>query len=179
MAPKDPGSPDGIQFVLGNRQVAAVLFMILVIMGLMSTIAYLAGRMTGPVRAEATARPQRRAEQVIFIDSAKGDKVVFSDGAAPIVRKVDEKPRVAVPLPIPEPAPSPQRYLQVVATDRVQAENAAARLADNGVPARVVPGPNEATFRVLAGPVTDQSHSDRLKETIERAGFSQPFPRIY
>ncbi len=182
----DQDNQSGVQFVLGNRQVAAVLFMILMIMGLMSTIAYLAGRMTGPVRADSTPRNQRRAEQVIFIDSAKGDKVACPDGATPILRPRNDKrssrnspARSEAPARAAAPPPQPQRYLQVVATDKVQAVTTVARLSEHGVPARVVPGPTETTVRVLAGPVTDKPHSDRLRETIERAGFGQPFPRIY
>jgi len=170
---KEVHSP-GFQVVIGPRQLAAVLFMSLIIVGLLTSIAYMAGRMTTPVHADSDSNPAapKGPQQTIVVDPAKNP---CGDGA--MNRPSAPKPPV-VAAANPEP-PTPQRYLQVVATDRPGADSTAAFLATRGLPSRVIPGPNEVIFRVLVGPLSDSVQSERIKSTLAQAGFPQPLPRMY
>ena len=162
MVSNDDGPNPGIQIVLGSRQLAAVLFMAMVILGLLTTIAYLTGRMVTPVRADS---PKRHGKQVIVAETPGTQKTPCQQGS--------HSPKPA------DEAPASQRYFQVVATDRPGADATAKSLATRGLPSMVIPGPTESVFRVLVGPMTDTSQADRIKATLDEAGFRQSFPRLY
>ncbi|MGH9674669.1 MAG: SPOR domain-containing protein [Bryobacteraceae bacterium] len=169
---KEVRSP-GFQVVLGQRQLAAVLFMSLIIVGLLTSIAYMAGRITTPVHADSDSNPAPKGpQQTIVVDPAKSP---CGDGA--MNRLSAPKPSVAEASPSAPAAP--QHYLQVVATDRPRADSTAAFLAARGLPSRVIPGPNEVIFRVLVGPLSDAVQSERIRSTLAQAGFPQPLSRMY
>ncbi len=194
--------PVGFQIVLGNRQLAAVLFMAIVLAGMLMTVAYLTGRLTKPERAGPTdgSFERKRAEQLIVVDppeeaskppclgpkKAAGDTANHSTlpGPSEIAATSPLPPGpINVPAPPIQPSagddPSPlKRYLQVIAIDRPRADSFAAYLASRSLTTRVVPGPDENTYRVLVGPIRGQSEMARTRSVLEEAGLVS-FERVY
>jgi len=65
-----------------------------------------------------------------------------------------------------------QTYLQVVAVKKEDAENIAVILRKKGfLQAIVAPGPNEAIFRVLVGPLQDAAALSKTRMDLEAIGF--------
>jgi hypothetical protein len=200
------GQPDQgpVQVVLGNRQIAAVAFVIVALMTLVAALAFLAGR-AGPQTAAAKdgTLESTSGEQVIVVESADPKKDSRADSAAGTADKAKsapEAPAASAPLPAPtaEPAqaapaksaptpfdpdrsPRPKRgesYWQVASVDRGMAQVAVEYLARNGVPALLAEGTTPETFRVLAGPVANAEESARIKKSLDQMGFS-PFVKNY
>jgi cell division septation protein DedD len=92
--------PSSGQMTLGNRQLAAVFFVILTMLTLVASVAYLAGRMVTPVIATATEpKPSesRAPEQVYVVDDAQKVSPAPTAAAAP--------PRGVMPVAAPAVAP--------------------------------------------------------------------------
>lgn len=79
-----------------------------------------------------------------------------------------EPPKLAAPKV--EEAKGGQLYFQVVAVVRDQADRMAGTLKSQGIPAAVVPGPNESIFRVVVGPMTDEGAIQSMRAKLEAAG---------
>lgn len=89
---------------------------------------------------------------------------------------VETRPRETKPST--EEPRSGQKFLQVVATSRPDAEIVAETLGKKGFRTTVAPGPNDKTFRVLVGPVGDAAELAETRVRLEAAGF-KPYVRQY
>jgi len=178
---RQPEPPEvNFQLQLGTRQIAAVLLMAIILTGMLTTMAYLAGRMT--VLAHETnaftKQPQRAASQVIVVESAGANTGFLEPVKAPEKRA---EPKPTTPehnIGVARAPATGQRYLQVMATDQFCAETSATDLTNRGLPARVVPGLDENSYRVLVGPIKDQDQHTRSWAMLVKSGLT-PFERIY
>lgn len=193
---------DQLAIVLGQRQLVAVCCMFLVILGLVATLAYVAGR-------SITASQMRAGERgevvpAIMVDPAKQIAPAALEARAetapiPIAPVPAREPRVeTIPTPTPiVPMVSPKRAPTVVVTqaaageprpgdsfwqvgvvDRGMADVFVEFMMRLDLPARRAPAGTNGQYRVLVGPVHDSAESDRFRRAIEGAGF-QTFLKRY
>jgi cell division septation protein DedD len=73
--------------------------------------------------------------------------------------------------------PPPGRYLQVAAPNRAAAGGVVESLKNKGITARLAPGPNEDTVRVLVGPL-DAADVGKMKVDLQSAGYAA-FSKTY
>jgi cell division septation protein DedD len=150
------------EIVLGARQVASVLFVATVILAVISSIAYLAGKTSTPKKVEAAAPAP----------------------PAPMLQATITQ----APTPAPKPAaPDPPLfadpvngavYLQMGAVEKGIALIFAEGLRRRGFTAFAAPGPKEHIFRVLIGPIPDSETYRKTKEAVDEIGLST-FARKY
>jgi cell division septation protein DedD len=164
---------DGVTLELGPRQIAAGLFLVVILIGLSAAAAYLAGRSVWitPSRG-ASATPSLAA------DTSQAPTAPPAAGAEPAAAAIPahpERPRPASYFRVPEPG---QVFLQVVAVDRGPAEVFAEYLTRKGFSSLVAEGPDVRSYRVLVGPVANDNQIEPLRASLEAAGF-QPFVRRY
>lgn len=148
-------NPKGeFEFVLGPKQLAIALFLLVTLMGLVAGVAYTAGK-------SSAALIHRAPEQTPVV-------------AAP------PAPSPALPLPLPLPSippavesrtsetePPSGLYLQVGSVDLDSARKSVSDLSRKGFLARLAPGVTDRMFRVLVGPVPDDqvtAVADALRE---------------
>lgn len=199
---------DQLAIVLGQRQLVAVCCMFLVIIGLVSTLAYVAGRSitaasfrSGPERIEAapimvdptrTAPTQAAAAVPAAIPPVIEARAETPVAAAPAVE-------AAKPSPFPDAAPpshpvvavapaaavapgrdpSPgETYWQVGSIERGMAAAFTQYLSSQGFRTRVATGGSADTVRVLVGPLTTAAEVENTDRALEAAGF-QHFLRKY
>jgi cell division septation protein DedD len=152
------------EIVLGARQVASVLFVATVILAVISSIAYLAGKTSTPKKVEAAAAPPP---------------------AVPTLQATITQ----APAPAPQPKPAPDAplfadpvngavYLQMGAVEKGIALIFAEGLRKRGFTAFAAPGPKEHIFRVLIGPIPDSETYRKTKEAVDEIGLST-FARKY
>ena len=89
------------------------------------------------------------------------------------------KPQPSAPVARVTGEPAPGDYWQVVATSRPDAEIISEALNKKGFHALVAPGPREAIFRVLVGPMKDSAASAQTRADLEASGFKNPIMRKY
>lgn len=150
--------------VLGNRQMAAVAFVILALLALVAAMAYLAGRvMTTAAQVPGAAKVP---EQVIVVDP-KPTTAPPVAAAAPVA---------AIPAVGSAPV-SGESYFQVGSVDRGMADVSVEYIKKNGLSARVAPGVSSGVFRVLVGPI-GASDTPAIKARLKALGFT-PFIKKY
>jgi len=176
---EEPSQPEEkvveFEIVLGRTQVAGVLFVAIVAVVVFSAISYVAGRalVSKPVAAVPVA-------------------AVTTPPPAPVVEATIVKPDfpIAEPAPkAPEPIPVPEApvfanpsangvYLQMGAVEKGVAVIMVDGLRKRGFSAFAAPGPTEAIFRVLIGPLGDAEGFRKTKEKIDQIGLNS-FVRKY
>ncbi len=192
----------GMQLVFGGRQITAMLFLIVVAMGMVAALAYVAGRMTTSaqtLRAENARQQSVKSgqEHVIVVDPPGKPGVVPQSTpvkqvavSTPAAATPAQPVAVAIPAPpaaLPKPPETPQApsaqpaqlYLQVGALGRGMAEVAVENLVRKGFTARIAPGHADGIFRVLVGPLEDAAAMNKTQAALQEAGFVQFFPRRY
>jgi cell division septation protein DedD len=162
--------PKDVEFVLGQRQVASVLFVAIVLLAVFCTVAYVAGRSVG-TRAVIPAAP---AQPVPV-------RIVVAPPAPPKIVEVPAHPTrpnlsfASTDVPAPHPG---DIYLQIGAVERGFAEVLVVGLRAKGFPSVMTPAPGEKIFRVLIGPLNDSAAYARAKSEMGAAGLNF-FPRRY
>lgn len=150
-------------------QVVAALFLMVAVVGLLSSVTYIAGR------ARPTAGP------VMKVYAAEPPTAVAPQPppAAPVEPAVAAEPASCFPpsgeLRFQEPQPG-ELYLQAIATTRGIAEVYVEYMRQQGFPSRYATGPNEQAYRVLVGPIAGRAQYDDFLARLEADGF-RPFPR--
>ena len=161
----DPPAQGDFELVLGKRQIASLLFLGIILLGVFSTVAYVVGRRMeratlsagttasilvpkDPIRAQIIP-----AEAIVIAGQVKADTVTTTSGGAG------------------QQAGSRQLYLQIAATDHSHAVEMASAVKKKGYPALVATGPTPDTFRVLVGPFTDSGSLTKTKTELEAAGY--------
>ncbi|HEX2724563.1 MAG TPA: SPOR domain-containing protein [Beijerinckiaceae bacterium] len=184
------------ELVLGNRQLLSFFFVVVVLLSVSFTVGYVVGRNSSPSELGTRqneplpeVRPAEDREPVPALhptadpppvettsassrDSQPSMTVIPSRSAA---RQVEAAPPTGT---ITQPLPG-QRYLQVIALARPEAEVLSEVLNKKGFRSVVAPGPDEKLFRVLVGPGRDDAELARLKGELEHAGFKGAFPKRY
>lgn len=157
------------EFVLGRSQLAAVSFLVLVLVCLFSGISYLAGRAAVPGNKEAAATvsaPAATAAAPVLSASLVAAPRGKSPAGSPAAATVD----VNAPL-FSEPVAG-AIYIQTGAVERGVAAIMAEGLRFHGFNAFVAAGPSEKVFRVLVGPFPSIDAYQRAKATLENIGLS-------
>jgi cell division septation protein DedD len=158
------------ELVVGRRQVAGILFLVLVVVAVCSGGAYLAGK---AISARVTP-----TEPEIMIDQPAAPAparmleatVVPEPAAAPIARPA-ESPLFA--------NPNPQAiYIQVGAVEKGVAVILAEGLRKHALDSFVAPGPSAKSFRVLIGPFADADAYQKARNMVSEIGLDS-FARRY
>ncbi len=165
------------EIVLGPKQVAVALFLLLMQMGLVAGVAYIAGRSSAKAGEAAAAAVIRKA-------GLPAPPVIVTP-SAPVSR-----PAEAPMPPVASPAgstyssndilvnePDPGLYLQIASVDQTAARELAKRLHRLGFLPKLAPGVTPAVVRVLVGPVDKEQVSDAA-DSLRASGFA-PFPKRY
>ena len=178
-----PRNMDGeFEVLLGNRQLLSVFFIVVILLAVFFTMGYVLGRSLAPSVVATRAPAPSPAVAVEKPPSAPVAVATPAPEVAPPAPPpvVEEKPPKAEP---PKPAPpsgpaSGQVYLQVAATKHPDAELVAGVLKKKGFTTLIAPGPTEAIFRVLVGPLDGASEIASTRKELETAGF-KPIVRKY
>jgi len=191
----DPKEPAIGSEPLGNRQIAAVLFVVVVLVAVISTLAYLVGRLTPPDGSRQVHA--KTAEQIIVVDpvTATPPQPARARATTPVALPPAASPgkevapagqpagAASVPGTASKVAPTADSlaglvFYQVAAVDKGMADVSVEYLVRKGIAARLGDSPSPGTYRVLAGPLPDGQENDRLRATLEALGF-RPFLRRY
>jgi cell division septation protein DedD len=165
------------ELVMGRRQVAALVFLALVMVALCSGGSYLAGKALAP-REEAAAGP---AEQTITIEQPPPASV---STAAPILEAtIVNPPAFSLARPGAEAplfaSPNPKAiYIQVGAVEKGVAVILAEGLRKHSLDSFVAPGPSEKSMRVLIGPFADAEAYQKARDIVDKIGLAN-FARRY
>lgn len=174
-APVAQENPEEFEIVLGRAQVASVLFVATVVVVVFSAISYLAGRAL-PAKIAATqpasvsATPVLQATVVKTPDFPLPEPPVESAPARPVASEI-EPPVFASPI-------ANAIYLQMGAVEKGVAVIMVDGLRKRGFPSFAAPGPSEAIFRVLIGPLADAEAFRVTKEKVDQIGLNS-FLRKY
>ena len=197
--------PDGdFEVLLGNTQLLSLFVIVVILLGVFFTMGYVLGRHSGAASADAIASkepaiqmPPRAAPSESPAPSsqpasppAEGSSGPAAAPAAPATAPVgsmapasEARARPPAREPAPPAAPSApaagQTFLQVVATNRSDAEGVAGVLTKKGFSTVVAPSPKEGVFRVLVGPLTDATAVATTRMRLEKAGFDKPVLQRY
>ncbi len=214
------------EFLLGNKQLLGIFFIIAVLLGVFFLAGYMLGRGSFNKRAMDAVAPnipatsagaQTRSLDPPDAAPAVADQSTTKPEAAPqpVVEKADSGRQEAAgaredthprpkpgndkgtaqkagpafaPLPdLPAPrsnelfTPEPgQRFLQVAAEKRESAEAVADVLTKAGFPAHVAAKPgDDKLFRVLVGPIKDNSDLAARREALTKKGFTGMIQRTF
>lgn len=146
------------EIVLGRRQLASVGFVATVIVAVITSFGYMAGKAIGPA-------PKTVIQRVVETVPAP---------SAPSVQAPSkpETPLFANPV-------DGALYIQMGAVEKGIAVIFAEGLRKHGLDAFVAPGPNDHIFRVLIGPVNGQEAHQKARKTVDDLGlttFARKFP---
>lgn len=186
------------EYVFGHRQLAAIAFVMVGLMGVAAAMAYMVGRAASPASA-MLGREGAAVKKPIVIEVPveKPSPSAASPDPVPVAARPANQPVTSASNPAPPketnpPSPSPalvpqaaqptavaipvagSHYFQVVSTDRAQAEAVMAKLAAAGVSGLIGEGPSPDRVRVFAGPVNDAAMQLEIRQKIEALGF-RPF----
>jgi hypothetical protein len=182
-------APAAKEFVMGPRQMASLAFVGVLIIGIMSAVAYFAGR-----RNNTPEPPQRVTERVIErVVQAKAPPVPTPVVAAPTpapappIAKAVQTPAPPAPAPVQHTQPQVaqvttpvlnQMYLQLGSVDIGIAQVMVEGLRQRGIPSIVGTGISKNVARVLVGPFTSAEQQRAAQKQIEDLGF-KPFQRSF
>ena len=179
-----PRTEDGeFELVMGNKQLLSVFFLVVVLLGVFFTMGYIVGRNSTPLLA--AEQPAPKNPPPIVVDTGRAEtsgEVAFATPAPQAPQKAQDapEPEPSAPQALLEPR-SGERYLQVLATARTEADLVAETLRKKGYAAHVTPGPSPVLFRVLVGPFSEAEISElsKTREALAGAGFQRPIMRKY
>lgn len=202
-----PAADKPVEFSVGQRQLAAIGFVSFLLLGLVATMSYVAGRITSPpapasrvaglprtaatpapsvspeapkAAAEAPRKPP--VEQLIVVEAQTPPPPAAPAPTvtAPTVANVTPAPAVAGARPQPTPTEKliGNTYLQVAAVDRGMAEVTCELLTRKGLPALIGDSPSDGIFRVLVGPIRNAADVPGHQAILAEAGF-HPFVKKY
>ena len=165
------------ELVMGPRQVASLAFVGILLLGIMSAMAYFAGRKN----TDAPKVTERVVERIVQVPAP----------AAPVPAVVTPAPAPAAPVKAAEPQRQPPQekaevtapilnrvYLQAGSVEVGVAEVMVEGLRQRGVPAIVGIGINTRVARVLIGPFNSLEEQKAAQKKVEDLGF-HPFPRAF
>ena len=166
-------SDEEFELVVGRRQVAGILFLVLVVVAVCSGGSYLAGKAIS-ARAEA-AQPEIKIEQPpaspVPAPAPMLEATIVREPVGPPAPKAAEAPLFA--------NPNPQAiYIQVGAVEKGVAVILAEGLRKHALDSFVAPGPGPKSFRVLIGPFADVEAYQKARNIVAEIGLDN-FARRY
>jgi cell division protein FtsN len=187
------------EVLLGNKQLLSIFFIVVVLLGVFFTMGYVLGRhsVSGVASAQLPSKIAAPPQSSSFAGTPPPEPAQQSaTGAAPAEEeppaRTGTQPQQQMPSAEPpkpavaarpaarvsqEPAAG-QVFLQATAAKRPDAELVASVLKQKGFTVVLAPGPTEAVFRVLVGPLADSDAVTKARAGLEAAGF-KPFLRKY
>ncbi|HVO99058.1 MAG TPA: hypothetical protein VMT15_13365 [Bryobacteraceae bacterium] len=161
-----PATPEEFEFVLGRRQMASLAFVLLIVLVVCVSIAYLVGKSTSIKAAAAAGLAQTAAAP-----APEPPPIILHSDPAPTLDQPD-RPLFADPK-------IGAVYIQMGAVEKGVAAIFAEGLRRKGLPGFVAPGPSEKIFRVLIGPLPTPASYIEAKDAVDRLGlttFARRFP---
>ena len=172
-------SQEEFELVVGRRQIAGILFLVLVVVAVCSGGSYLAGKVTSR-RVEAAAEPEIKIEQPpatpvpapsVPAPAPMLEATIVREPAGPPAPKAIEAPIFA--------NPNPQAiYIQVGAVEKGVAVILAEGLRKHALDSFVAPGPGTKSYRVLIGPFADAEAYQKARSIVAEIGLDN-FARRY
>jgi cell division septation protein DedD len=182
------------EIVLGNAQLFGIFLAVAVLLGIAFTGGYMIGRGTGPSKKPAPmasntsqAAPTEGgngaigethsipAEPADTSDHTSGNEV--KPASSPATAEQGAHVSASVEDFHPEPG---QRFLQVAAVSREEADEVADILHKKGFRAHAAPKPgNPKVYRVLIGPIRDAADLSATRDALRRTGFSEVIMQRY
>lgn len=161
----EDGPEEDFELVVGRRQMAALLFLGLVVVAVCSGGSYLAGK------AFSTREEPAAAEIHLEQPAPMLEATVLRAPAAAFAPQTAEGPIFATP--------NPQAiYIQVGAVEKGVAVILAEGLRKHALDSFVAPGPGAKTFRVLIGPFADADAYQKARNIVSEIGLDS-FARRY
>ncbi|MEP7366468.1 MAG: hypothetical protein ABI972_24690 [Acidobacteriota bacterium] len=185
-----PLAPEDSRLVLGNRQIAASLFVVLALVTVIATLSYIAGRATPSgssspaILASASTAPGQVPEQVIVVDAKSSSPQQPAAPAAlpptimPAAPTVTPSAPIALPAGPDAPPPPGTVFFQVASVDKGMADVSVQYLLEKGFSSRRAPGVSAGLYRVLVGPLDVATQLGSTEAKLKELGFS-PFPKKY
>ncbi|MCC6393208.1 MAG: hypothetical protein IT167_21590 [Bryobacterales bacterium] len=184
---------DQLAIVLGQRQLIAVCCMFLVVMGLVSTLAYVCGRSITAAQMKAQEKPE--PAPAIFLDPVRPATPEQARAPRPMEAHAETLPVRPKPAIVPQARPAAaavlaateaepaepaqgESYWQVGVVDRGIAAVFVEYLTKHGFRARTASAQSGNLRRVLVGPVTDSADGESIKRNLDAGGF-QSFMKRY
>ena len=169
-----PPKPES-EFVMGPRQMASLAFVGILILGIMSAVAYFAGRKNTPTPNVT----ERVIERVVQAPPAQAP-------APPVPAVATVRAAAPTPPPVPDNQPNAEvtapilnrTYLQAGSVEVGLAELMVEGLRKRGIPAITGIGISSKVARILVGPFNSLSEQQAAQKTIEAMGF-HPYPRSF
>ena len=170
-AAAESASPDKGEFVMGPRQMASLAFVGVLLIGIMSAVAYFAGRKN----TEAPKVTERVIERVVTAPPT----TAASKLAEPAPRSPPQPAPAATQTNAEVTAPLlNQVYLQAGSVEVGVAQVIVEGLRQRGVPSIVGIGINNKVARILVGPFQSPEEQRIAQKKIEDLGF-HPYPRAF
>jgi hypothetical protein len=177
--PVEVDSEEEFELVVGRRQVAGILFLVLVVVAVCSGGSYLAGKAISATR-ELPAEPEIKIEQPSVAPAP-------IPAPAPMPSPMLEATIVPAPATVKPAAadaplfanPNPQAiYIQVGAVEKGVAVILAEGLRKHTLDSFVAPGPGTKSYRVLIGPFADAEGYQKARNIVSEIGLDS-FARRY
>lgn len=160
--------------VVGKRQIAAITFVVLVLVAVCSGGSYLAGKAS---QREESSQPLIRLEETPAAPPPMLEATIVPP--APVIPSA---PAVPVPVAAEAPlfgSPVPKAiYIQVGAVEKGVAIVFAEGLRKHALNSFVASGPNDKIFRVLIGPFADAEGYQKAQRVVNDIGLAS-FARRY
>jgi len=189
-----PKNDDGeFELILGNRQLMAVFFIVVLLLAVFFALGYIVGRPSGPIAVPEVASHRTETKPADTSSSAR-EATTPAPAAAPTETAAQPKETASQqgpatkPAPTPEPvAPAPAKtparvatsdqpesgrtYLQLSAIDHDKAEIMVELLRKKSFPAIAAEIPEKpGVFRVLVGPISE-ADINKTRAALQDASF--------
>lgn len=184
------------EILLGNKQLFGIFFAVAVLLGIAFAGGYMVGKGTVPkTTAVVTAKPATSGNTSAEIgethsipadssdnggaaadaQSASGSGTAGNARSAAPEQNVQAEPAVEGFNPAPG-----ERFLQVAAVSREEADAVAEVLHKKGFHAHAAPKPGDPRiYRVLVGPIRDAGDLSATRDALRRTGFSEVITQRY
>ena len=165
------------EFVMGPRQMASLAFVGILVLGIMSAVAYFAGRKNTPPMPQPTERVIERVVQSapapVPAPTAAPVEAAPPPVATVAAAVLDSAPPAKVTAPILN-----RTYLQAGSVEVGLAELMVEGLRKRGIPAITGIGITSKVARILVGPFDSPAELQAVQKKIEEMGF-HPYPRSF
>jgi hypothetical protein len=160
--------PGEFEIVLGGRQIASTSLVVIVLVAVVSAFSYLIGRSMTPKAIDAAPMVREPAAATAVVQAN-------APQSAPVLPKATPAATISgTPAPLFGEELAGKVYIQVGAVPKGVAAIWAEGLRTHGLDAFVAPGPhpgpNDAAWRVVIGPLPDPQSFERTKRTLDAMG---------
>lgn len=178
------------EILLGNQQLLGIFFAVVVLLGVAFTGGYIVGKGSAAKKQQGTAVPAEAAQTAAPIGEthsipaapANGPKSELQGLTSRLAPEAHADAKQAREQDSVEDL-TPQhgdRFLQVAAVSRDEADTVADVLRKKGFEAHAVQKPGKSTiYRVLVGPIHSAGELSKTRDALRRTGFTQVFTRRY